>query len=240
MIYSSEDLGNQIRSFFERISYISDNEIYKIMSYLDPENLELNDHSAKVIIKHINSNSKQIRRMLKQVGEFGTTHHRLFKRFKHAGMPIFSGNVSNSNPGFLEGFEFCNMVSDGPHPLRDVIPIPYSKEALESYRIVIHGIYLVVKDMVKNRIICIQRNLKGLIPDQIYNLTSLSSEEVRLMNKIVNDFYNVNHAKKITISSNYNLTINKEKIAWYLTLRDFLDECKKRKDIQDKYNNEQC
>jgi hypothetical protein len=87
--------------------------------------------------------------------------------------------------------------------------------------------------MVENRIICIQRNLTGLIPNQRYDLANLSSQEVSSMKKIVEDFYAMNPAKEITISSNYNLTIKKEKIPWYLNLREFLDQCKKRKDIQD-------
>lgn len=58
------------------------------------------------------------------------------------------------------------------------------------------------------------------------------------MKKIVEDFYAMNPAKKITVSSNYNLTIKKEKIRWYLNIHEFLDECKRRGDMQIKYNTE--
>jgi hypothetical protein len=158
-------------------------------------------------------------------------------RFKHAGMPLFLGTIRKSSPDLFEDFEFCNMVSTGRDPFKDVIPIPYSKQVLEGYEIMIHGLQLILKNMVENRITCIQRDLNGLIPYQRYDLTNLSPEEVTSMNKIVDDFYGMNPSKEIVISYNYNLTIKKEEIPWYLNLREFLDECKKRKDIQDKYGS---
>jgi hypothetical protein len=130
------------------------------------------------------------------------------------------------------------MVSNGPDPFKDVLPIPYSKQVLEGYEILIGGLQLILKGMIQNRIICIQRNLNGLVPNQRYDLSNLSSEEVSSMKKIVDDFYAMNPAKEIAISYNYNLSIKKEEIPWYLNLREFLDECKKRKDILDKYGNE--
>jgi hypothetical protein len=107
-----------------------------------------------------------------------------------------------------------------------------------GYEIIIHGLQNILKDIVENRIICIQRNLNGLIPKQRYDLSNISSEEVDSMKKIVDDFYAKNPPREIAISYNYNLSISKQVIPWYLNLREFLDECKKRKDTQDKYYNE--
>lgn len=153
-------------------------------------------------------------------------------------MQLFLGTIQNSSPSFFEDFEFCNMVSVGRDPFENVLPVPYSKQVLEGYEIIIHGLQHILKDMLENRIICIQRNLNGLIPNQIYDLSNMSSEEVSSMKKIVDDFYAKNPPREIAISYNYNLSINKEEIHWYLNLREFLDECKKRKDVQDKYDNE--
>lgn len=60
------------------------------------------------------------------------------------------------------------------HPFMDIVPIPYSKQALGSYRIIIHGLQLILKDMVDIRKICIQRNLTRLIPNQRYDIANLS------------------------------------------------------------------
>jgi len=59
------------------------------------------------------------------------------------------------------------------------------------------------------------------------------------MNKIVEDFYATHPTKEINISRNYNLTIKREKIAWYFNMSEFLAQCKKRKDIQDRYNKKE-
>jgi hypothetical protein len=129
-------------------------------------------------------------------------------------------------------------LSIGTHPFRDVVPIPYSKQALDSYYIIIHGLRQILKDMVNNRIICIQRNLTGLIPNERYNLSNLSSQEAHSMKKMVENFYAINPAQRITISSNYSLTLKREKTAWYLNIREFLNQCKKIKDLEDAYNSE--
>lgn len=125
-------------------------------------------------------------------------------------MPIVSGNIQSSSPGFFDDFEFCNMVPIGHDPFKDVLPILYSKEALDAYQIIIQGLQLILKDIVQNRIDCIKSNLIGLIPNQRYNLSNLSLEEASSMKKIVDDFYVINPSKEITISYNYNLSIKKD------------------------------
>jgi hypothetical protein len=111
LVFSSKDLGEVIRSFFEKINCLSYEEIYKIMSYATSSQINIDDKSRKILDKHLRSNVSVIRRNVRQIGEFGTVHHPLFKRFKHAGMSIMCGNIQSSNPGFLGDFEFCNMIS---------------------------------------------------------------------------------------------------------------------------------
>jgi hypothetical protein len=84
LVYGSEDLGKVIGSFFKKISVIQDEQIYKVMSYAAPDQINLDDGSARILTKHLNSNVREIRRILKQIGEFGNSNHPLFKRFKHA------------------------------------------------------------------------------------------------------------------------------------------------------------
>jgi hypothetical protein len=92
------------------------------------------------------------------------------------------------------------------------------KQVLEGYEIMIHGLQFILKDMVENRIICIQRSLNGgIIPNQRYDLSNLSSEESSLMKKIVDDFYAMNPAREIVISYKYNLTIKEEREGFNLT-----------------------
>jgi hypothetical protein len=137
IVYRSEDLGDIIGSFFRKVNTILDDEIYRIMNCATPSQIKLDYDLKKILTKHLNSNVKEIRRILGQIGEFGNSNHPLFKRFKHAGMPLFLGTIRNSSPGFFEGFKFCNIVSTGGDPLKDVLPIPYSKQVLEGYEIMV-------------------------------------------------------------------------------------------------------
>src|SRR5215207_6813920 len=133
----SIDIGNMAGKFFEKIDSIPDEEIYKIMSYGDAHHFNLQGESARVFNKHLDSNVKELKRMLRQIEDFGTTHHPLFKKFKHAGMPIFCGGIMTSTDFFAGKFDMANIVPIGSDPLVDVIPIPYSRQALNSYRIII-------------------------------------------------------------------------------------------------------
>ena len=234
----SIDIGEMVGKFFETIDSIPDQEIHKIMSYGDADHFNLQGKSAKVFNKHLGSNVKELKRMLRQIGDFGTTHHPLFKRFKHAGMPIFCSGIMTSTGFFAGKFDMSNTVPIGPNPLVDVIPIPYSKQALESYHIIIHALQNILSDIVGNRIICIQRNLTAIIPGQRYDLTALSQDESQLMKKIKNNFYASNPPGKIEIIDTYNADVKKEKILWYVNLLNFLEECKQRMEIQEKYGPE--
>jgi hypothetical protein len=234
---ASIDIGEMIRCFFNKISDISDEGIYQIMSYAASNQLGLGNRSTIVVNKHLNSNVKELKRILNEIGNFGITNHPLFKKFKHAGTHIFCGTLNTS--GFLEGFDFSNLVPVGPNAIMDIIPIPYSKQVLDGYHIIIHGLQKVLGDMVENRIVCIQRNLNGLIPKQRYDLTALSSEEADLMTQIIDNFYALNPPKEIIISDSSNPTVKREKIRWYLNLPNFLAECKERKEIEEKYKHTQ-
>lgn len=61
LIYRSEDLGKVVGSFFEKISVISDGEIYKVMSYAAPDQINLDDKSTRILTKHLSSNANEIR-----------------------------------------------------------------------------------------------------------------------------------------------------------------------------------
>jgi hypothetical protein len=120
--------------------------------------------------------------------------------------------------GFLGMFDSCNLVSAGPDPIADIIPIPYSKQALSGYEIIRHALQIILKDIVQNRIVCLQRNLSGMIPNRRYDLTALSSEEAQLMAEIIDNFYkshpSTNYQKKKSYftSSRFNYKEGKDSL----------------------------
>ena len=117
----------------------------------------------------------------------------------------------------------------GPDPVEDVIPIPFSKAVLDGYHIIIHGIQLLLIDILTNHIGCIERNLKGIIPNQNYSPKDFSDDEKEKYKKIIEDFYKKHSLNTEELRNfNFKVEVKKEKIKWYLELPEFLKECKKR------------
>lgn len=202
------------------------------MGYVNPKQLDLEENEKKVIEKNLGKNITELKRIFHQLGDFGKTNHPVFRRFKHAGSPLVLGAVgkeTESTP--LSNFDSYTMVSIGLDPFENVIAIPLSKEVLEGYHIIIHGIQLLLQDMVTNHIVCIERNLKGIIPNEDYSPKDLSKEERERYVKIFENFYK-NHPSNMEESTHFNFKVEakKEDMGWYLELPEFLKECKKRKE----------
>lgn len=224
IIDKSIDLGELIGNFYNEMDDITDNELLKIMNYTSLAEVDIeNKFITKVIQKNIISNIFEIKRIFKEIATFSKTHHILFKRFKHAGFPIISGSTGNN---LLSNFDSVNIVSAGEDPLKDVIPIPFSKEVLEGYRIIIHGIQNLLKDIVNNRIECIIRNIPTIIPKNRYNLTVISKDEVKIMEDELDKHNSLHPIESININVVNEKEIKKESLEWYLQLPKFLETCK--------------
>ncbi|HET7148118.1 MAG TPA: hypothetical protein VFI73_06405 [Candidatus Nitrosopolaris sp.] len=101
-----------------------------------------------------------VRLMLHDIERFSKASHPIYKRFKHAGISIFSNAVQKTPPsGPLSIFEVFNLVADGPDPVRDIVIIPYSKHVLKRYEKIIDKLQTLLLEMTENRIICLEISL---------------------------------------------------------------------------------
>lgn len=226
---SQSDVGKMIDGFFKSVGSFSDEEFRRILGYGDPGRMDLEDEERALVERVMQENIAELKRILAQIGEFGRTHHPAFRRFKHGGAPLIPGSEVQRGGGILSGFDSHTPVLEGADPFRDIIVIPLSKDVLEGYRVVIHGIKTCLDDLVKNHIICIERNLDGMIPTGSYSEDCLSGEETRLYVKIINEFYGKHppHMDDL-LHFHFESEIKREKIKWYLDLPNFLRECKRR------------
>lgn len=229
-----KELGKVIEEFFNNLESYEEKDFYRIMSYIDPIEIKIDGDCMKLLHKHLKANIDELKRIMKQIGDFGRTHHPVFRRFKHAGFPVVLDN-SLQNPGFLEGFDSTMLVSKGPDPMQDIIPIPYSKKVLDAYIIIIDGIQKILTDMVTNRIVCIERGINGIIPPQTYAPYLFNREEWLHMEKKVDEFLIKNPIKDLPKKLNFGGQVRSEDIKWYLELSEFLEKCKKIKEENEKY-----
>ena len=223
------DVGRMIEEFFKSVSSFSAEDLGRILGYENLDRLDLGSKEKALVGKIMQKNIAELRRIFVQIGEFGSTHHPAFRRFKHGGAPLVPGAVVRRGGGIFSRFDSHTPVLEGTDPFRDIILIPLSKDVLEGYSIIISGIQTCLDDLVKNHIICIERSLKGMIPTSSYSKDLLSKEEIKLYKNIINEFYD-KHPSDVSDLRHFHFEskIKKEKIKWYIDLPDFLKECKRR------------
>ncbi len=231
--FHTNDVGEIIKNFFNNINSFSDEDFFKIMSYVNPKHLDLKENEKNIVKKNIEKNIIELKRMLNQIGDFSKTNHSIFRRFKHAGSPLLLGGTkTDSKLSFLSSFDSYVLVSNGLEPFESVIPIPFSKDVLTGYQIIIQGIQVLLQDIIRNHIVCIQRNQPSLIPNENYSPRDFSKDEMHIYKNIITNFYEIHPPVRMDelTSFNFDNEVKTDEIGWYLNLPNFLKECSQRKE----------
>jgi len=85
-----DELGSVIGKFFDDMDNLSDQEICKILSFANLDSFEFLDTKEKEILAQIIINIiTQIRKFFSKLILFRHNHIKIFRRYKHAGFPIF-------------------------------------------------------------------------------------------------------------------------------------------------------
>jgi len=232
LVDEKADVGEMIGDFFASVESFSDKDIMTMLSYENPESLGIDEPSTSVLDDVIKSNVSETRRILKQIGVFGKTNHPVFKKYKHAGMPIVGGATQSAPTGLLGIFLSFSMVSVGADPKRDILPIPYSKDVMKGYDLVIGGIQGILMDMTTNRMACIERGISKLVPTEYYGELQLTKNQEDILKQITEQFYDKHPASHAPKQLNYESNVKMKDLQWYLELQSFLDECKARGERQ--------
>ena len=227
---NQNDVGETIAEFFKSMSSFSDGEFRRILGYADPDKLDLAKTERDLVENVMQKNIVEVRKVFDQIRKFGETHHPVFRRFKHAGAPLMPGAIETAQgDSFLSRFDSCTTVLDGKDPFEEIITIPLSKDVLEGYQIIIHGIQTHLRVLIRNHMACIERNLTGLLPVERYFLEGISEKEEESYKKIIDEFYKTHPFHMDDLKDvHFTSVVKKEKIGWYLDLPDFLEECKER------------
>jgi len=190
------------------------------MSYLDIEQISTDGEWKGLLRKHFDYHVEKVRRILQKIASFSKANHVLYKRFKHAGMPIF-GSLLPKPPASppLDEFETFTLVAEGPNPFEDIVTIPYSKDVMKRYEKIIAELQTLLREMTQNRIECLKRNVYGIIPERGRE-DLFSSHERELMRIKIDDFYHKHPIGDVPTGFNPNANVKAEKIQWYLKEED--------------------
>ncbi len=220
------DIGNVISSFIQNFEKLDNSTLQLILNYHDINKLDCNDEIKKILQKGYEGNYQEFRRGLKQIIDFGSTNHPTYRRYKHAGFPIFPAMDVPKNEVTFEKYERLSVVSTGNDPFSDVDYIPYSKDILDGYRIIYIGIRSSIDDLIKNRLVCIERDIEGMLPDTWYKPDVFTKEEFIILEKFFETFY-TKHPKHQIVTGPINFSMRKDQdLKWYGSILDFLKTAK--------------
>src|SRR5215210_4708883 len=100
--------------------------------------------------------------MLKEIGKFSSSTPSIYKRFKHAGMPIVPLIPVISimqKTSVLENFDRINVIPIGNNSFIDIKLIPFFIVILDRYKELANHLKTILYGMITNKIIRIERNM---------------------------------------------------------------------------------
>ncbi|MDH3313002.1 MAG: hypothetical protein OEM28_07635 [Nitrosopumilus sp.] len=80
-----QDVGDILKEFFESIDKLSQKDFSKIMSLGNPEGYAINGEEKQLLEKALEFEKEEYTKTFKKLKDFGTEHHAVFRRYKHAG-----------------------------------------------------------------------------------------------------------------------------------------------------------
>ena len=218
------DVGERITLFFDNIQNLKFEDLRRMLSYINPNELKLEESQTAVLEKLIQSNVEKFKIYLKQIQKFRVTHTQIFRRYKHAGLPIRLG-IKFDKP-FLSSsnaFDSYAMVSIGNDPLVDILPLPYSNNVIKSYSKLISILQFLLLDIIQNKIAIIIRRINGILPLETYGELTLTDKEQKNLQLAIKQFYQNNPVRSYDNHFQFKAIAQTQKLKWYLELDDFLN-----------------
>ncbi|HZD36717.1 MAG TPA: hypothetical protein VE130_16045, partial [Nitrososphaeraceae archaeon] len=214
--------------FLDNLHALTTKQWRKMLSYADSDQIKSEN---PLVAKLIELNIEGFKKVFEQILIFRNTHIQIFRRYKHAGLPIRPGfEYKYPFPFTSVKFDSYSMVSVGPNPLVDVIPLPYSEDVIESYNVLLEGLETRITDIVQNKMECIRQRKKGVIPTQNYSPAgTFSSEEDDKIVSAINE-YDIQYPNRAYYDI-YDLKLSVDSVQemkWYLNLEDNMEKWKQQ------------
>ena len=186
-----EDLGDIIKLFYDEIVKAPDETFRKLLSYSDLKNFEFADDSQKDIIENIITRIiENVRKFFNRIVFFIDNHHAVFRRYKHAGLPILFGQKF---PELVKEYPSCDFLAVGivskDNITDKLIPIPYSKKAIKSYEVITSEIFSFLGLISTFKTLCIERNVSEIIPSVTHTFgVKLTENEIQTLKQVWENF----------------------------------------------------
>ena len=229
----TSDVGDILEEFFKNIDHLSENDFAKIMSLGKPQDYAADDEEKQLLKKALKFEKEEFLKVFKKINDFGIEHHKVFRRYKHAGFPMIPGFPTHKSlPDYLNS-ESVSFVFVNKNPFNEPRVLPFSDKVLNMYGIMIKGIQSILTDVINNKISELKQRKK--YPPICWHTAFKFSPEERKKFETILQRHNESNPP-ININHHIDLTTTK-KSEWYSNLDNLLEECEKIKKNNDKYSN---
>jgi hypothetical protein len=235
------DVGERISQFFDCFNEINDNDYCKMLCYLSPNdinNLQLDEEKKQLLGRLISGNISEFKKFLEDLKLFRKTHSQAFRRYKHAGLAIrhgfksLDGDFSYTKYPYTEKkFDSIFLIFTGEQVFKDSIPLAYSIEVIEAYKYLATALQEFIKEIVLNKMTCLERHIDGLPPYENYSPNPLTTQERDEIALLIMEFASLNPLKAQTGIITPSLQLTRDKIQWYTQLDTFLNRCRSNPQI---------
>ena len=212
-----DDLGIVIRKFYENICAVSDETFEKLLSFTDLSNFEFGTTEEKEIIgKIMKKMIERVKIFFNKIIFFRENHIKIFRRYKHAGFPILLIQKIPEVMAKYPDFKFVSVgLTSRENIDEELIPIPYSNKAIESYENIKNDIFSFFGFVLHAKLICLEREVSGLIPHTSHTMTiELSNIEKQTLEKVWKKF-EIQHPRDLEGQPSVTVFTTSKILKWY-------------------------
>lgn len=229
----TSDVGDMLEKFFKNIEHLSENDFAKIMSLGDPKDYAENDDEEQLLKKALKFEKEEFLKVFKKINDFGIEHHKVFRRYKHAGFPMIPGfPTPKPLPDYLKTFEFVSFVFVNKNPLNEPRILPFSDNVIKMYGIMIAGIQSILTNVINNKISKLKQRKKRP-PICWHTAFKFSLKEREKFETMLQRHNESNPPININFHINPKTT---KRSKWYSNLDNLLEECEQIKKDNDEYD----
>ena len=187
----NDELGKIIHDFFTNIDSLKVDDCRKILSLVNPEEHEFESEKEEMVF--LSTLTKAIlilKTFLVKTSVFRESHIEIFRRYKHATLPIFLGNDMSADITEYKEFDFVSFViSSKENPEEEMVSLPFSSDVIQSYRNMMLDIYFVLGTILNSRLIIMERHISGMVPySNDYFSETYTDEEKTILKKMMEKF----------------------------------------------------
>jgi len=189
------DLGGILKDFRFSINDLTDKDLRKILDYVEPSDYDFDSQEEQKTIEHIMKKDTDLTKsFLQKIGVFRDGHIGVFRRFKHAGIPMQLSEKIPSGHKEYQNFDFVSKVFTGKEkPDSELTTIPYSKEIISTYENLFADLIHFIPPLVHMAIESFRRDSKLIPSPEVKTFSDSYTEEETIALKPIFEKFNKKH-----------------------------------------------